>query len=743
MKHRKKIRLHYAKERVVFSDVLPYELPLIFSNRYFYRFLVKNGICVKPHKDGYKLCWNKDIDEGALCILAMLMQCGYSEILEQTEKKASFKTIPFSYSILHKPTKNRRLALIHPLNQIKVVDFYDRYRDAIIYLCSKSNFSMRHPQKVASYFFYKDRLHHILLGRKTDKMEMFFSEYENLKTYFSYKEYTNIYKFYEDYRYQRAEKKFQYLLRTDVQSCFDSIYTHSIAWAINGGADIYKDNFAGSSDGSIGVVWDKMMQEMTYNETNGIVIGPEFSRLFAEVILQHIDQRVEYGLLEKGFKNKVHYECYRYVDDYFFFFNDEKVKDETLQLLQDNLKEYKLSLSGEKTKVYPRPFVTDITRAKIRIDELISEYIRFYKESGEINEEAEQEDEPDVIEEEDCIAKIDRKKAEACIARRPYFKMNAKTFNKKFKAMLKDNGIEAKDVLNYTIARLSLRLEKSLKSFDEIYKGLALTTEDASLEDLHADAAKRKLAMEKNLARYLHEVVDATFFLYSDSKRINTTLKVLQVLNTCIIYLDNNYEIRHGKKKQEVKRFTEYVRDIVFKRIFDEISLVFKTAPINERIQLETLYFLIVLRSMNRKYHLASDELIKYLNIHKKDDGSLKFPHLNAIAIIILLYYMGNESKYTYIKSELLKYVEAYYAEVPDKRRCIMSEYAILTLDLAACPLISDVEKKKYLKAMKLYNDELDKVIAYLKKQKYMFTKWTGVNITKELNAKISQEVYS
>ena len=42
---------------------------------------------------------------------------------------------------------------------------------------------MRKPQKVASYFFYKDRLHHILLGRKTDKMEMYFKGYENLKTF--------------------------------------------------------------------------------------------------------------------------------------------------------------------------------------------------------------------------------------------------------------------------------------------------------------------------------------------------------------------------------------------------------------------------------------------------------------------------------------------------------------------------------------------------------------------------------
>lgn len=104
----------------------------------------------------------------------------------------------------------------------------------------------------------------------------------------------------------------------DVQNCFDSIYTHSIAWAINGGVDIYKDTFEGKCDGSVGVLWDKMMQEMNYNETNGIVIGPECSRIFAEVIMQYVDQMVEQQLLIKGYRNKVDYECYRYVDDYFF-----------------------------------------------------------------------------------------------------------------------------------------------------------------------------------------------------------------------------------------------------------------------------------------------------------------------------------------------------------------------------------------------------------------------------------------
>ena len=91
------------------------------------------------------------------------------------------------------------------LNQLQIVDFYEKYKYAILYLCSRSNFSLRKPVKVAQYFYYRDKLHANLLGKKRESVELYFNEYENLKSYFSYQKYSNIYKFYEDYRYQRAE----------------------------------------------------------------------------------------------------------------------------------------------------------------------------------------------------------------------------------------------------------------------------------------------------------------------------------------------------------------------------------------------------------------------------------------------------------------------------------------------------------------------------------------------------------
>ena len=749
---RKKIRLRYKKERVVFSDVLPYELPLIFSNRYFYRFLVRNGIWIEISREGQDtLHWNKTEDKGILGLLAII----FCRKISEFEGKDSLllnvhdlKRIPFVYSIQHKPLKHRFLSLIHPANQIKVVDLYNRYKDAIIYLCSKSNFSIRYPSKVACYFYYKDRLHHVLMGKKTDKMEMYFNEYENLKTFFSYKRYTNIYKFYEDYRYQRAEKKFSRLLKMDVQNCFDSIYTHSIAWAINGGVDIYKDTFEGKCDGSVGVLWDKMMQEMNYNETNGIVIGPECSRIFAEVIMQYVDQMVEQQLLIKGYRNKVDYECYRYVDDYFFFYNSEAVKVDAEQLFQMYLKEFKLSLSQEKNKTFERPFVTEITKAKIAIDDLLNNTVKLYTNEPEselsLEEEMEQTEQDMSQEAEEPLLKVDRPKVTDCLATDVYFCLNATDFNKRFKVLVSANSVEPKDVLNYTIARLAIRLERALKKFDRYYKTLCLAIVEPELVDLYSQVEKKRKQLEKDLSKYLFNILDSVFFLYANSKRINTTLKVMQILNIIWIYLDNDYSLEVGKKKSMVRRFTEYAREIVFKKIRDEISVVLQTAPMDEHVQLETLYFLLILRSMNGKYHLSRPEMEKYLKIGYTEDGTVKtLPKLNMLAVTILIYYFGNAKQFVDLKDIIVNHTLKRINEIPANRRRISAEYIIFALDMAACPYIKPSMRVKYLQSVGASRTEGAQVLKYMKQQKYMFTKWTGVDITKELNAKISQEVYS
>lgn len=564
---KKKIKLRYKKERVVFSDVLPYELPFIFTNRYFYRFLVKNEITINGSE---VLHWKEGIHKGALAILALLSQYKGRDMKDITEIKLQKRlvTIPFHYAIKHKETSNRRLSVVHPLNQIQMVDFYNQYKNTLLYMCGKSHFSIRYPNKVACYFYYKDRLHSTLLGKKSDKLEIYFSEYENMKTFFSYKKYPNIYKFYEDYRYQRAEKKYQHLLKFDIQGCFDNIYTHSIAWAVNGGMNAYKDHFEGEDD-SFASRWDKIMQYLNYNETNGIVIGPEFSRIFAEAILQHIDLRAEAELEKTGFINKVDYECYRYVDDYFLFYNDPNLKDKALRIFDEILREFKMTISHEKTIPYERPFITDITRAKNLIDILIRDTFSFSATEKEFEiEDDNDRDEHDVDDEEVAINEENLKKA---LAKEPHFHLKAIHFNKKYKDILSSTNVVPKDVANYTLAIANIHLPRLLKKYDKIFKALKKGLDNPGLEAYHNDCTQKIAQLETRLSNYLLELVDAVFFIFSENERINTTLKLSQVLNEIIIYLDNDYKI---SKAKTIKRFTDKTRALVFKKIRDEICLV-------------------------------------------------------------------------------------------------------------------------------------------------------------------------
>lgn len=169
------------------------------------------------------------------------------------------------------------------------------------------------------------------------------------------------------------KRNLKYLVKFDLQSCFDSIYTHTISWATAGGADKVKV-LPGYHGSWVGDAFDNLMQSVNARETNGIVIGPEFSRIFAEIILQYIDQKVEQELWkEKKLRHKSTYECYRYVDDYFLFYNDEKDRNLFMESLTKWLKEFKLQISPSKTEEFERPFITQVTIAKQRIENLLSD----------------------------------------------------------------------------------------------------------------------------------------------------------------------------------------------------------------------------------------------------------------------------------------------------------------------------------------------------------------------------------
>lgn len=724
MKRKKKIKLNYSKERVLFSDVLPYECPIIFSNRYLYRFLAKYLWVGHGNKKETLLKQAKRTnEEDSYAFAALLFGCyAHGKPIGDLKHKNNGLFYPFQFNIAHKANKYRTLSIIHPYNQWQVVEFYDRYKYSLLYLCSQSNFSLRKPHKIAQYFYYRDRLHRKLLGHENDKIELFFNEYESLKTYFSYEKYSNIYKFYEDYRYQRAEKKFKHLVKFDLQSCFDSIYTHTISWATAGGADKVKV-LPGYHGSWVGDAFDNLMQSVNGRETHGIIIGPEFSRIFAEIILQYIDQKVEHELREQTLRHKSTYECYRYVDDYFLFYNDEKDRILFMECLTKWLKKFKLQISPSKTEEFKRPFITKVTIAKQRIDNLLNNIFSIplwedtYSSCMSTEKEEDEEDE-----------NLDKDKE--ILNKKFNIYLSANNVNAQIKAIVTECNIEYRDIANYLLEKISQRLDAFLNRFETGFKKYErlMSKEDTNKEEveIHAQRAQRKLTS------FLVPLIDIVFFIFNSNRQINTTLKLQKIINSIIIYGK-----RHGDFKVDPKvRFQTVSKDIILKKIQDEIVLVLSTTDSHRNTLHESLYLLVLAKELGYSYLLAPEVLKSFI---KKSE--LQY---NLFACIILLYYYSNHKCYdeqkTLLKDEIIKK----YRLVAESERKRNSELTILTADLMTCPFVDDVYKKSLLTMIGITEaKDQQMIMRFAKKQKYIFTRWTMFNLNKELQAKISQEVYS
>lgn len=717
---RKKIPINYSKERVILSDVLPYEIPITFSNRHFYNFLVKNKIRVKTCADGSKKVVWQDGNIFIGEILKLLFGFKQDKAILNNEMKINsridLKKVPFSFKISHKENDFRDLSIIHPKNQLDIIEFYDNYRDTILYYSNISQFSIRKPNKVAKYIYQKPKKLKREFGKEIDEKNdaEFKTKYENLKNFFHIKEYSNIHKFYESYQYHQCEKKYNKLYKFDISKCFDSIYTHSIAWALLN-KEIVKDTLP-DADSTFAGLFDRIMQNLNYGETNGIIIGSEFSRIFAELILQQIDKTVYDDLRSKKEKfHKKDYDVFRYVDDYFVFYNDEATKEEILSLYKLELRKYKMYLNDSKAKIYDKPIITELSIAKQKISDLLNKDLAF-----KVNE---QDKTVEVGEEVDEGTETDSEVEESKESKYKIYVSSNKLITR-FKTIIKETKVEYKDILNYVLASIDKKVEKLISTYDE---------------------SERNFRKEKAYTVALLQILDITFFLYSVSPRVNSTIKLCMVIDKITSFLNRN-----NKDKLETFSFDNKHR--VFKKISDEISQVLNKNKYSENIQVETLYLLIALRELGREYRLDIKLLCKYFNIGTDDTDEMKFviSPLNYFSITVLFFYIKDADRYKYLRYELINYVTNLFKNEGRENIRKKAELVFLLLDMLTCPYLDDKTKinkdEKYRYKKKLLSlAGVDSVhhIGIIEKENFWFTKWTDFNFGSELESKRSQEVYA
>lgn len=340
-KRKSRVNLNRAdKWRVVLTDTSPFEVPIIFSNDGFYKNL--HGVT------------NKSTHFQKLINALLLADDGKDY------------TVPLRYNIVKDSRSIRTLSLLHPRGQVILAEFYQKYEELICEYSGRGPFSIRAPNKVGSSFFVpssmQDKNRYKNATVDTTELDRLV---RNPASYFAYSGFERLYKFFASSDHIRLEKKFRYQLSLDISKCFDSIYTHSMAWATKS-KDEAKENTPALSFGN---QFDKVMQRLNHNETSGICIGPEASRIFAEIILARVDQNARRSLEKSSpsIRNGADYECRRYVDNYYIFANDPQTAEQVEHELSIALREYNLHLNTGKRELDKRPFYS---KKSLIIDEI-------------------------------------------------------------------------------------------------------------------------------------------------------------------------------------------------------------------------------------------------------------------------------------------------------------------------------------------------------------------------------------
>lgn len=137
--------------------------------------------------------------------------------------------------------------------------------------------------------------------------------------------------------------EYNYIFDTDVADCYGSIYTHSIAWAIET-KSIAKQNRGNSL---LGNAIDQKLQNAQYGQTNGVPQGSVLMDFIAEVVLGSIDELLTCKLADANIEE---YRILRYRDDYKIFVNNSNDGEHILRILSEIMMPYGLKLNASKTR---------------------------------------------------------------------------------------------------------------------------------------------------------------------------------------------------------------------------------------------------------------------------------------------------------------------------------------------------------------------------------------------------------
>jgi hypothetical protein len=141
----------------------------------------------------------------------------------------------------------------------------------------------------------------------------------------------------------------KYLLKTDIENYYHSIYTHSIPWALHGKQNSKEKR---EFDDLIGNRLDLFARNCRDGQTTGLPIGPDTSFLLSEILLSSIDKMIV-DKLRKMDNYKLR--GFRYMDDYELCFSNLPDAEIALSHIESSLSQFELALNSRKTVIRKLP----------------------------------------------------------------------------------------------------------------------------------------------------------------------------------------------------------------------------------------------------------------------------------------------------------------------------------------------------------------------------------------------------
>lgn len=321
----------------ILTDVLPTELSDRFTFSYFYEYLINHNTEINEMIDFLMKMKNKSKQE-------TLFNAGNNWI-----------TMPLKYTIMKDLHSDREISLLQPMAAVQLFAFIAIYQKELLTILDKNSiFSLRFHHR-NNDLCYKNKNKAVIKYFLDESVIAGRDIIEQTGMFFDINPYKSIAAFTSSEDWLVLNSKYKYFIRTDYKACFDSIYTHTFKWLI--GKDV--NDTKGFKNANIYTSIDRILQNINARTSNGIVVGPEFSRMIAEILLQSIDNSVYSKLLNKGIFAGEDYNIYRFVDDIFIFAESEKLANEIIDIYAEASRKYLLRLNDAKLYKNKVPFVLD------------------------------------------------------------------------------------------------------------------------------------------------------------------------------------------------------------------------------------------------------------------------------------------------------------------------------------------------------------------------------------------------